>query len=207
MSRLPTFIVGSAALHGALVTLASASALWLGGQTNTVLSVTLDGATANPHSSPVDVSPTPPQHEMHATAHRDPMYENARGATAAQAPTPIMETGRAPATTADSGNGALERARAQIEARVRTDMARHFDYPWFARQRGWQGDVVLAFVVHPDGRLDTLRVERGSGFALLDQSALDSLRRVERIPEAADWLGGREIAMHVPVLYRITGDR
>jgi periplasmic protein TonB len=200
MARLTRFLAASVAVHAMALTLASASAYWLSGQTMTVLSVVLDGDLA----------------DRRATAAAKPAHTSGvrvTGENRADVPAPVdrgPDSGTTPARsdpTSDSGAGTIDNARAQIEARVRTDLARHFDYPWFARQRGWQGDVLLSFIVRPDGFLEALRVERGSGFALLDQSALDSLRRVGRIPEAADWLGGREIAMHVPVLYRIAGDR
>jgi periplasmic protein TonB len=195
MSRLTGFLVASVALHATAVLFASASAHWIGGQTQTVLSVILDGDVTDGRAAAPRL-PVPPQ-SRHATADE---WTRARSSLAA------MADAASPVDPApDSGAG--NQARAQVETRVRSDLARHFDYPWFARQRGWQGDVLLAFVVRPDGQLGEMRVERGSGFALLDQAALDSLRRVGRIPEAADWLGGREIAMHVPVLYRITGDR
>lgn len=199
MARLSGFLVASVALHAAAFTLTNASAFWIGGQAKTVLTMVLDGAATDGRTG-IPRQPLPGPRSA-ATGEPDgipPTLAGMPGSPSMPAPTePVPE----------SGTGTLDRARAQIEARVHTDLARHFDYPWLARQRGWQGTVLLAFVVRPNGQLDGMRIERGSGFAMLDESALDSLRRVERIPEASGWLGGRELAMHIPVLYRITGDR
>ncbi len=105
----------------------------------------------------------------------------------------------------ETGND--DELRARIEARVRLDLARHFEYPYAARLRGWEGDVLLGFVVQASGRLDTIHVLRSSGFAVLDRSAVDSLRRVARLPEAVAWLNGRDLEMRLPIIYRLEGER
>ncbi len=49
-------------------------------------------------------------------------------------------------------------------------------YPSAARQRGWEGDVLIAAEVRNDGRIGAVRVKRSSGFASLDDSALEAVR-------------------------------
>lgn len=51
------------------------------------------------------------------------------------------------------------------------------DYPNDARLRGYQGLVLLSAEVHPDGRVGEVRVKKTCGYDLLDQSALDAVRR------------------------------
>ena len=97
-------------------------------------------------------------------------------------------------------------ARARIEARLHTSLARHFDYPYVARLRGWEGSVLLAFIVQASGNLNDIRIVRSSGFALLDHSAVDSLKKVQHLPEAVAWLQGRDIEMQLPVIYRLKGE-
>lgn len=98
-------------------------------------------------------------------------------------------------------------AAARVRARVLTDLARHFHYPAIARTRGWQGRVVLAFQIDPSGQLQAARVARTSGFAVLDEAALHSLRQVERIAGASAWLDDRRLDMQVPVVYQLTDAR
>ena len=50
-------------------------------------------------------------------------------------------------------------------------------YPILARMRGYEGMVLLAVEVTADGRAGEIRIKRSSGYALLDQSALDAVRR------------------------------
>ena len=111
-----------------------------------------------------------------------------------------------PTTTTSSesgGTGAEDRDSAsRARAQVVSDFARYFYYPAIARQRGWEGQVVLGFRIDRDGRLQERHVAHTSGFAVLDRAALDSLSKVERVTVA----GGAPFDMRIPVLYRLTTD-
>ena len=108
---------------------------------------------------------------------------------------------RAARREADSGKDAQTR----IRSRLKIELARYFNYPHVARLRGWEGSVLLAFRIEMNGRLERIRVAQSSGFAVLDRSALDSLARVDVIPEAVAWLEGHDIDMQIPVIYRLEG--
>ncbi len=113
---------------------------------------------------------------------------------------------RNPATPSAPATGdktARDSAMAQIRARLNTDLARYFDYPYAARLRGWEGSVMLVFSIETGGRLENIRIARSSGFAVLDDSALNSLRRVGRLTDAATWLRGGKLAMQIPIVYRL----
>jgi len=49
-------------------------------------------------------------------------------------------------------------------------------YPGTARQRGHEGDVLIAAEIRADGRIGTVRVKCSSGYASLDDSALEAVR-------------------------------
>jgi TonB family protein len=49
-------------------------------------------------------------------------------------------------------------------------------YPLMARMRGYEGVVLLAVEVLTDGRPGEVRIKKSSGYALLDQSALNAVR-------------------------------
>jgi TonB family protein len=49
-------------------------------------------------------------------------------------------------------------------------------YPFMARMRGHEGVVLLAVEVLMDGRAGEVRIKKSSGYALLDQSALNAVR-------------------------------
>jgi len=56
------------------------------------------------------------------------------------------------------------------------------DYPFLARKRGWQGQVVLKVHVLSNGNPEEIHLQASSGFALLDKTAIDSVRHWRFIP-------------------------
>lgn len=131
---------------------------------------------------------------------------------------PVMDTEAAPpaarepdrvvdAPAAETAPPAAENANAAADARhllahIKADLARHFQYPRIARQRGWEGEVILGFMLMPDGRITTIRILKSSGFFLLDQAARQSLARVARIQLARRMSAGSQLEL--PVQYRLT---
>lgn len=106
------------------------------------------------------------------------------------------------------GSGAEGEAdRAQLASRAQklftTRFRQQFHYPRLARQRGWEGRVVLGFRVQPDGRITDVEVRESSGRSILDRAAVESLIRIERIPELADHLTNGPLTLEVPVTYRL----
>jgi len=76
-------------------------------------------------------------------------------------------------------------------------------YPPLAVRHGWQGDVSLAFHVDPTGAIQNVHVTHSSGYAALDQSAINALRRVGNIPNAPQWLDGGMTDLELPVIYQL----
>jgi protein TonB len=62
-------------------------------------------------------------------------------------------------------------------ARVRRRIDAEKRYPPLARRRGVVGSVDVAFETGLDGALRSATVRRSSGSALLDEAALDAVRR------------------------------
>lgn len=50
------------------------------------------------------------------------------------------------------------------------------EYPMSARRRGWQGKVMLGVTVGDDGLSETVTVLNSSGYSILDQAALTTIR-------------------------------
>mgnify|MGYP000689746942 CR=1 FL=1 len=72
---------------------------------------------------------------------------------------------------------------AQTSSLLRADLERafalHFYYPRLAIKRGWQGDVHISLRIESNGQLSEIRILRGSGYSLLDKSAMQSINKVE----------------------------
>lgn len=96
-----------------------------------------------------------------------------------------------------------DESRLQIESLIRTRFAEYFVYPRMAQSHGWQGEVLLSFRVGPDGTISNIQIAHGSGHAILDQAALDSMRNIERIEFAPGMVLHHRLELHMPVIYHL----
>jgi protein TonB len=64
---------------------------------------------------------------------------------------------------------------------------------------GWEGKVVVAFHLLPDGSVRDVRVVQGSGHASLDRGAIDAVRNASPFPRSPV-----EAEVITPVFYRLT---
>lgn len=212
--RLRAFVLASVIAHG-IALIGWATSTQFGGQMQTVLSVNLvtDESLARPTVARINESSNAAKADTRDAATENRATAARTSAQPAVAPAddklsdPERQRNSSQAIAASSTDATGANARAQIQARLRADLARHFDYPWLARLRGWEGSVLLGFIVRAGGSLNDVRVVRSSGFAVLDRSAVDSLQKIERIPEAVAWLQGRDIEMQLPIVYRLKGER
>ncbi len=123
------------------------------------------------------------------------------GATASSHQT-AQVTGNAPQSASSPEQSAADVSR-KISVALRNRLSSRFIYPWLARQRGWEGRVLLSLTVMGNGDLGEWRVAQTSGYRTLDHSALEAAQRIENLPQAAAWLNGRSLEVQVPVQYRL----
>lgn len=78
-------------------------------------------------------------------------------------------------------------------------------YPSRARQLGQQGTVILLLLIGPNGRVLRGRVDRSSGYPLLDGSALHTVVQQWRFKPGT--VNGKPVAswVRVPVEFSIGG--
>ena len=77
-------------------------------------------------------------------------------------------------------------------------------YPRVARRRGMEGRVTLRVTVRPDGRVAAIRVQRSSGYRLLDDAALETVKTWRFVPaRRGDTPVTGEVL--VPIRFRLRG--
>lgn len=86
---------------------------------------------------------------------------------------------------------------------VRREFNRTKHYPTVAQRRGWQGDVILGFRVERDGHIDDVYVRSGSGHALLDDAAAETLRRISLRDQTRTLELDVDVELELPVAYRL----
>lgn len=77
------------------------------------------------------------------------------------------------------------------------------EYPESARREGWEGTVTLRVLVDEEGKSKSLEVNRSSGFAVLDQAAVETVRRRWRFHPAHYGEKRVESWVRIPVVFRL----
>ncbi|AJQ93788.1 energy transducer TonB [Gynuella sunshinyii] len=72
---------------------------------------------------------------------------------------------------------------ARYMAIINALIQRSHRYPDEARQRGQQGQVKLTITVKPNGKIKKIKIDKSSGYALLDREALAIARRINPLPD------------------------
>ncbi len=75
-------------------------------------------------------------------------------------------------------------------------------YPHLARMNRWEGMVVLQAVIRHDGQLVDLKVAESSGHAVLDQDAMEVMRKACPL-DLKHPLGRPQVVVQVPISYKL----
>lgn len=94
-------------------------------------------------------------------------------------------------------------SKSRVVSLIYKELNNHFNYPKIAQRRNWQGQVLLAFRLSNDGTIKDIKINHSSGYNVLDQAAIVSLKKIGQLPQASSWLvDGMEI--QIPVIYQLT---
>jgi periplasmic protein TonB len=87
--------------------------------------------------------------------------------------------------------------------RLEMVLERNKRYPSEAQRRNEQGEALVSFVIDKQGKLVSSSIVRGSGYAALDQEALDLLQRSSPFPPPPDGLPGGSVKIEAPVRFNL----
>jgi len=72
-------------------------------------------------------------------------------------------------------------------------------YPYIARKMGWEGKVLISFVLTKDGKISFLIIERSSGYKVLDENAIDTIKKVSKYFP----LPPLDVKIKIPISYKL----
>ena len=188
-SRLPRFVLASLLLHGL--------AFGLGIGTDTGYRLPALGDTA----LRVEMMPAATPIRRMAT---DRVLLSPRDDRVLPVHHPDAET-PTPARADDAITHAVDPAAVQnyLLGVLQSELARYLRYPALARERGWEGTVLVGVAVASDGMLTSARLLRSSGYPLLDEASLTSLRRIHSLGVETDRLGREPVEVILPIHFRL----
>ena len=76
-------------------------------------------------------------------------------------------------------------------------------YPRIAMRRNWQGMVLVRMVMLDNGNIQSLSIEKSSGYDVLDNEAMKMIERAKPLPKPPDILAGDEVNIYVPVSFAL----
>lgn len=153
---------------------------------------------AKPRAEQPTVAPTP---TLPAAAEADEPPAEASGSAAGDA-----SAGDGEGTGWGDGRDGYGTRRPPSEVLIKATPRIEFNatpvYPEIARENRWEGTVRVRARVNAAGDVDSIALERGSGHAMLDRSALDAVRQWRFIPATRN---GVPVASEVivPVPFRL----
>ena len=134
-------------------------------------------------------------------------------------PTPAPQDNTAPADGKDaqtesamlkaSGTGSSRRAggmtgdEKNYYSELKRWLDRHKDYPTQAKKEKQQGTVVVRFSINRAGEVISADIKRSSGNALLDQAALELLRKASPVPALPDSMPQQTLNIALPIDYSL----
>jgi protein TonB len=113
------------------------------------------------------------------------------------APDPPAKVHPQPARSPETDPGSLDQYRLALIMQAR----RYKRYPMQAMERGWAGTVEVRLVIAPDGTVRDTLVKASSGYRILDDQALDMVKKAKPLTVIPPVLRGREFSVDIPVIF------
>ncbi len=153
--------------------------------------------TAQPIETPPPATAEQPVAQAPAAAPQPMPAASAPAETAARTPDLASASRPSPASTTQAKRDygwLTETLWSRIEQLKR--------YPSLARLNRWEGKVVVRAVIKETGDVADLRIAQSSGYDILDQDALETLKQATPLTLKQP-LGQPQIVVHIPISYKL----
>jgi protein TonB len=123
-------------------------------------------------------------------------------APAAEA-TPVFTAPPPPPPPPGPSQADIDAARRGYAEKLARAIAQHKKYPRVAQMRSWQGEVLVDLQLNNSGAVLESRIERSSGYEILDKQALEMVAKAAPFPPPPDILKSSIFNIQVPVSFKL----
>lgn len=156
-------------------------------------------------SEPLETErPTYPTRESAITTERPPSQRRQRVVTNSHQSDSRQTTSPQPKTIPPpkTDQTVSRETRAMVRRALHKSFSESFRYPPVAIQNRWQGTVLLAFEVVPNGKLKKIEIKKPSGHPVLDQDAFETLTQIDQLTNITAPFPST-LTMELPVIYQL----
>ena len=86
---------------------------------------------------------------------------------------------------------------------ISKEIKRYQKYPPVAQRRGWEGTAEVLLQIAANGKVTSITLGKSSGRSVLDEEALNMVRKASPLPQAPQDLRGRELTVTVPIVFKL----
>lgn len=76
-------------------------------------------------------------------------------------------------------------------------------YPRRAQQLGWQGTTEVLLRMGADAKVKDVSIAKSSGYEVLDEEALEKVKRAKHLPPPPEGFKDREFTVLVPIVFKL----
>lgn len=81
---------------------------------------------------------------------------------------------------------------------LRQLIEKHLTYPYLARRNGYEGTVVVSFILQ-DATFKNISIVKSSGYPILDKSAIDAIKKIEPLVNI-----NKDVKIIIPINFRLS---
>ena len=82
-------------------------------------------------------------------------------------------------------------------------IAKYKQYPKIAQMCGWQGLIIIELQLNPQGGVIYSQIKKSSGYDVLDQEALEMIKRASPFPQPPEALRNKNFTVLVPISFKL----
>ena len=82
-------------------------------------------------------------------------------------------------------------------------IAKYKQYPKIAQMRGWQGTVIADLEIDSKGTVISIKIKKSSTYEVLDNEALEMIRKASPFPAPPESLWGKNFNVLVPISFKL----